>query len=124
MRRELKLAAEVVALLAIGLLSTHLALPEGLRGAVLSLIYWGDTDTKWAVGYSPMAFRFVRVGDTQEAVLRSLGEPLTREVSAYHPGTVFWKYSISPGKGNFHQRWILIDSTGHVKMKVSEYYVD
>lgn len=124
MRHRLKRAAQVLGVLGLSLSTIHFASPEGLGGVALSVLFGGDSETLWASGYSPLAFRRLRVGDGEDVVLRTLGQPLTKEVSVHYPGITYWKYSTSPSKGHFHQRWLLFDEAGHLQVKVADFYVD
>jgi hypothetical protein len=100
-------------------------LSEGLNGLALSVVFASQSDTRWAPGYSPCAFRMVRVGDSQEKVKQALGEPLQKAEAVYDgKRVIYWKYTIGPSKSHFHARWLLFDNAGLVTEKVSEFYVD
>ena len=48
-----------------------------LIGSVFAALLWASFDTEYAAGYTEKAFRDVRLGDTREAVLSRLGEPIS-----------------------------------------------
>jgi hypothetical protein len=48
-----------------------------LIGSVVAALVWASFDTEYAAGYTEKAFRAVRPGDTQEAVLSRLGDPIS-----------------------------------------------
>ena len=48
-----------------------------LIGVVVAAILWASFDTEYAPGYAARAFDAVRLGDTREAVVSRLGEPLS-----------------------------------------------
>jgi hypothetical protein len=48
-----------------------------LIGSVVAALVWASFDTEYAPGYSERAFQSVRFGDTRDAVVSRLGEPLS-----------------------------------------------
>ena len=83
-------------------------------------LYLFGLDTEYAPGYSEAAFESVRIGETREAVVARLGEPLwtfgeEREVLSY---------TRSPSDSHYLVRMVVLDEKGRVVEKRSEIYWD
>jgi hypothetical protein len=80
-------------------------------------------DTVYAPGFDERSFRSVAIGDSREAVLERLGEPLERWNAAPN-GVETWSYTASPGTHSYWLRSIRFDDRGRVTKKDAEFYVD
>ena len=86
---------------------------------VIAALVWASFDTEYAPGYTEKAFRAVRLGDTQEAVLSRLGEPLSsRDTQPFQQ----WIFSADQqpafpeiGIGNGTYTTFTFDASGRVK---------
>lgn len=97
------------------------ALKETVAEIVLPLIM--DERTRYAPAYREEAFRAVKRGASEAAVLGQLGEPLARH--SFPDGETVWYYSQQvTGTDNYHLRNVVFDSRGVVVRKVAEFYVD
>ena len=65
----------VFGLLATSSVALFRAVSPGTPGELATSVVFGD-DTVYAPGFDERAFRTVRIGDSREAVLERLGEPL------------------------------------------------
>jgi hypothetical protein len=119
-----RIAIVVLAFLGAAVVANRL-LPEGLTGLALSIAFSGEEVTKYAPSYSGFTFWRLRTGSTQEEVVRRLGEPLEKSEGTYGgKRLLFWKYTTSPTKSHYHQRWLIFGNNGRVEEKVSEFFVD
>ena len=106
----------LLVLLVVGL-AIHLTTLDGI-GGVLSSMVWEDS-TQYAPGYTPAAFRCVRVGMKEEQVYALLGTPLDRHLC---DGTVYLWYS-KPQKAHFRDRRVMLRSRRVIGTN-AEFYVD
>ncbi|NVJ07390.1 outer membrane protein assembly factor BamE [Myxococcus sp. AM001] len=101
-------------------LSAHLLLLDGLDGLLLSFAF--EPSTRFAPGYSWLAFRRVQPGMGRDEVVRLLGEPLV--VHDTPPAGTSWRYSKSPTDSHYSLRVVAFSNSGVVTRVAHEYYVD
>ena len=114
-----KLTRGIAALFLMGL-STHLLLLDGLDGFLWSLIY--RPSTRFAPGYSWLAFSRVQPGMSRDEVVKLLGEPM--EVHDRPNQGTSWRYSKSPTDSHYSLRVVVFSNSGVVMRVAHEYYVD
>jgi outer membrane protein assembly factor BamE (lipoprotein component of BamABCDE complex) len=95
------------------------ALLDGLSGLAFTMVA-SDT-TEYSKQYSDEGFRRVRVGMTEEQVLRDVGPPL--EKFDTKEGSSGWRYSRSCSDGNYRIRVVLFRD-GRVVERIAEAYFD
>jgi hypothetical protein len=93
---------------------------DGWQGVFLPLLS-EDSQTVYALKYSYVAFRRVRVGMSVSEVKGLIGEPL--KVVARPAGDV-WVYSDSPTSRSYRMRKVLFDQRGRVIEVVAEFVFD
>lgn len=81
-------------------------------------------NTEYAPGYSGKAFRAIAVGDSEEEVLRLLGEPLERNPSVQDPSYVYLRYSRAIGPSESHLGRVILLRDGQVARIWHEVYLD
>jgi SmpA/OmlA family protein len=114
-----------IALLFLALAATYQMLSlEGIQGHIWSHMYPGTTE--WAPGYSGWAFWKIFPGMSKDQVRELVGEPLDTYTRSGDDDQLreYWRYSRSPTSSHFHDRTVIFDQSGHVKMRLSEYYID
>jgi hypothetical protein len=98
--------------------TAHSWLLDGIDGTIFAAVL--PDDTVYAAQYTDAKFRQVAIGETQSAVLGTLGPPLD---TGTHDGATLLRYARSRNDSNYRVRVIVIRH-GHVSEKRHEFYVD
>jgi hypothetical protein len=88
---------------------------------VLPLIL--DESTKYAAGYSEEAFWSLEPGTSEEEVLRSLGEPLSRRSTGDGRLVLYYSEQVT-STDNYRMRNLVLDERGRLLQRRAEFYVD
>lgn len=119
---QLRTKAASLAALAAVLTLLHLALLDGLGGAVWASML--PEDTVYAAQYTDTGFRKVSVGMTEAQVEAALGPPLARwSIDRSDGPDAGARWSYSPGNTHYRCRVVHFRS-GRVVRKHAEFYVD
>ncbi len=120
-KRRLSLLISIVMVLVVAVVATPRIVLVELLETILSMFY--EEETIYASGYSWRAWSEIRIGDTEDRVVKLMGEPLYRNQGA--DGRKFYSYSIQgPRNTNYRMRGISFDNSGRVRKKKAGFYFD
>jgi hypothetical protein len=92
------------------------------RRAVVDMLCLDDSSTRYAAGYSPEGWSTIRVGDSEDAVVTKIGEPLHRWPDG---SRALWSWSTQKAAtDNYLERKLIFDERGRVIEKHEECYID
>jgi hypothetical protein len=112
------LGAVAVLLVLVGAFRAATSL-DGVRGAFFSILF-ADT-TVYAPNYTDLGYRSIRIGETEESVLRILGEPTEHDSPDGYVAR--WRYTKSKSDSHYRMRQISFKN-GRVVSKEHYFLVD